>query len=43
METNTEKKGLFAKLKAGMGKTRSSFNEKLDGVFSIFKNFNIFT
>ena len=37
MSDNTEKKGLFARLKEGMGKTRSSFNEKLDGVFSVFK------
>lgn len=32
-----EKKGLFARLKEGLGKTRDSFNEKLDGVFSVFK------
>ena len=37
MEQNTEKKGLFAKLKEGLGKTRNSFNEKLDTVFSVFK------
>ena len=37
MEQNAEKKGLFARLKAGLGKTRNSFNEKLDGVFSVFK------
>ena len=37
MSENTEKKGLFARLKEGMGKTRSSFNEKLDNVFSVFK------
>ena len=37
MEQNTEKKGLFARLKAGLGKTRNSLNEKLDGVFSMFK------
>ncbi|MBQ8391124.1 MAG: signal recognition particle-docking protein FtsY [Clostridia bacterium] len=37
MEQNTEKKGLFARLKEGLGKTRNSFNEKLDGVFSVFK------
>ncbi|MBR2884122.1 MAG: signal recognition particle-docking protein FtsY [Clostridia bacterium] len=34
---NTEKKGLFARLKDGLGKTRDSFNEKLDGVFGVFK------
>ena len=32
-----EKKGLFARLKAGLGKTRDSFNEKIDNVFSVFK------
>ncbi len=37
MEINTEKKGLFARLKDGLGKTRDSFNEKLDGVFGVFK------
>ena len=37
MEQNTEKKGLFARLKQGLGKTRNSFNEKIDGVFSVFK------
>ena len=37
MEQNAEKKGLFARLKEGLGKTRNSFNEKLDGVFSVFK------
>ena len=37
MEQNTEKKGLFARLKEGLGKTRNSFNEKIDGVFSVFK------
>ena len=37
MEQNAEKKGLFARLKDGLGKTRNSFNEKLDGVFSVFK------
>ena len=37
MEMNTEKKGLFARLKDGLGKTRDSFNEKLDGVFGVFK------
>lgn len=37
METNTEKKGLFARLKEGLGKTRDSFNEKIDGVFAVFK------
>ena len=36
MENNIQKKGLFAKLKEGLGKTRDSFNEKLDGVFSAF-------
>ena len=36
MEQNTEKKGLFARLKEGLGKTRDSFNEKLDNVFSVF-------
>lgn len=35
--SNTEKKGLFARLREGLGKTRDSFNEKLDGVFSAFK------
>ena len=34
---NNEKKGLFARLKEGLGKTRDSFNEKIDGVFSVFK------
>ena len=37
MESNGEKKGLFARLKEGLGKTRNSFNEKIDGVFSVFK------
>ena len=37
MDINTEKKGLFARLRDGLGKTRDSFNEKLDGVFSTFK------
>jgi len=37
MEANNEKKGLFARLKEGLGKTRNSFNEKIDGVFSVFK------
>lgn len=32
-----EKQGLFAKLRAGLGKTRSSFTEKVDTVFSAFK------
>ena len=32
-----EKKGLFARLKEGLGKTRASFSEKLDNVFSVFK------
>jgi len=32
-----EKKGLFARLKEGLGKTRNSFNEKIDSVFSVFK------
>ena len=32
-----EKKGLFARLKDGLGKTRNSFTEKLDNVFSVFK------
>lgn len=36
MEHNTEKKGLFARLREGLGKTRDSFNEKLDNVFSVF-------
>ena len=36
MESNTEKKGLFARLKEGLGKTRNSFNEKIDNVFSVF-------
>jgi len=36
MENNTEKKGLFARLREGLGKTRDSFNEKLDNVFSVF-------
>lgn len=36
MEPNTEKKGLFARLREGLGKTRDSFNEKLDNVFSVF-------
>ena len=37
MEQNREKKGLFARLKEGLGKTRNSFNEKIDTVFSVFK------
>lgn len=37
MEQNTEKKGLFARLREGLGKTRDSFNEKIDNVFSVFK------
>ena len=37
MEQNTEKKGLFARLREGLGKTRDSFNEKIEGVFSVFK------
>ena len=37
MEMKTEKKGLFARLKDSLGKTRDSFNEKLDGVFGAFK------
>ena len=32
-----EHKGFFAKLKAGLGKTRDSFNERIDSVFSVFK------
>jgi len=36
MENYTEKKGLFARLREGLGKTRDSFNEKLDNVFSVF-------
>lgn len=32
-----EKKGLFARLRDGLGKTRNSFTEKLDNVFSVFK------
>ena len=32
-----EKKGLFARLKEGLGKTRNSFTEKIDNVFSVFK------
>ncbi len=32
-----EKKGLFSRLKEGLGKTRDSFNEKIDSVFSVFK------
>ena len=32
-----EKKGLFARLKEGLGKTRNSFTEKIDSVFSVFK------
>lgn len=31
------KKGLFAILREGLDKTRSSFNEKVDSVFSVFK------
>ncbi len=31
-------KGFFAKLKAGLEKTRNSFGEKLDDVFKMFKN-----
>lgn len=36
MEPNTGKKGLFARLRDGLGKTRDSFNEKIDNVFSVF-------
>lgn len=36
MEQNTEKKGLFSRLREGLGKTRDSFNEKIDNVFSVF-------
>ena len=36
MENNTEKKGLFARLREGLGKTRDSFNEKIDNVFQVF-------
>ena len=36
MEKNTEKKGLFARLREGLGKTRDSFNEKIDSVFQVF-------
>ena len=36
MESNNEKKGLFSRLREGLGKTRDSFNEKLDNVFSVF-------
>ena len=36
MENNTEKKGLFARLREGLGKTRDSFNEKIDSVFQVF-------
>ena len=32
-----EKKGLLAILREGLDKTRSSFNEKVDSVFSVFK------
>ena len=32
-----EKKGLFARLKEGLGKTRNAFNEKIDTVFGAFK------
>ena len=32
-----EKKGLFSRLKEGLGKTRNSFTEKIDNVFSVFK------
>ncbi len=36
MENNKEKKGLFARLREGLGKTRDSFNEKIDNVFQVF-------
>ena len=36
MEQNTEKKGLFARLREGLGKTRNAFTEKIDNVFSVF-------
>ena len=36
MEQSTEKRGLFARLREGLGKTRDSFNEKIDNVFSVF-------
>ncbi len=36
MENNKEKKGLFARLREGLGKTRDSFNEKIDSVFQVF-------
>ena len=32
-----EKKGLFARLKDGLGKTRNAFTEKIDNVFTVFK------
>lgn len=36
MEQSTEKRGLFARLREGLGKTRDSLNEKIDNVFSVF-------
>ncbi len=36
MENNTEKRGLFTRLREGLGKTRDSFNEKIDNVFQVF-------
>lgn len=32
-----EKKGIFARLREGLGKTRDSFSEKIDNVFNVFK------
>ncbi len=37
-EAAPDEKGFFAKLKAGLSKTRSSFGEKLDDVFKMFKS-----
>ena len=36
-EDDEEKKGFFAKLKSGLGKTRASINDKLDSVLKAFK------
>ena len=36
-KTKGEKMGFFDKLKKGMGKTKSSFNEKINNVFSNFR------
>ncbi len=36
-ETQDEKKGLFAKLRDGLGKTRNALSDKVDSVLKVFK------